>query len=216
MSFKDLLAELNQEQETLAKAMAPAGDGEGEEGDGDGEGDDAAIQAAADEGGEGGAGADAGNADDGEDEGDDLVKALGLKPTKVTVAGKDVEAFDGTVLVKSLIAQNTALSGQMSEAEQVMKSLAGMNKALIKQVTELRKSVDALAGQPRGRRSAVVTLPDGGQPPKQEAIKPDQFMAKCLDAMRAGKINAGEVAEANAFVNSGLAPSESLIAKVMG
>jgi hypothetical protein len=163
--------------------------------------------------------ADDGKGGEGGDDDADLMKSLGLKPTKVTVDGKDVEAFDGAQLVKSLMTQNAALKASNQETQQALKSLIEQNIALAKQVQTIHKSVSAIASSGRGRKSATVVVSggdggDGGEQ-KPKGMAPREFLSKALDAQRAGRITAQEVAEAESHIGHGMQVPERITSKVL-
>lgn len=152
-----------------------------------------------------------------EEESDDkLGKSFKLKDAK----GKTIEAFDGMPLLKSLIKANKVLLQESVGTKKLLKALVANStatgKALAEQRkanAELKKSIDNVANAGRGRRSQVTVI--GGDDKGKGGMKPDEFMAKSLDAQRAGKISGQEVSLINASVNRGLMPSESLIRKVV-
>jgi hypothetical protein len=204
MSFEQLLTDIQSlgvEQETLSKAL-PSGEGE----------DDDKIQAAADDG----------KKDeedlvqkDGDDEDGDkpMSKSLGV----VTLEnGEQVDAIDGTELVKSLMARVETSEGQMQKALEGAVGLIKSQGAMIKSLSE---QVSKLAGAGRGRK-AVVTVtektPAGTPMNKSEAagMTGQEFMAKALSAQAAGKILAKDVSAIEMYLNRGMQIPEHLIARV--
>lgn len=204
--FQALLEELG----TLAKAMPAAGE------------DDKNIQAAAGAaGGEGdgkGEGAGAGNGDGGEGGGqgenqeDDEVFG---KSFAVTLPdGSTVEAFDGTAMMKALNdkvvrleASNQALAADRDAALQVVTQSIGLFKSLQGTVTKLQADVNRLANAGTGRRAVVNVLdkPGTGQPlAKSDGLSAGDLKAKALEAQRAGRIGATEVARVDAYLGKSL------------
>lgn len=215
MSFDKLMAELNglaADQETMRKAL-PAGDGE----------DDQNIQAAAAEGGD----MDDENDDvDGHeepdgDEGQPLGKSLGA----VTLEdGTQVEAVDGTELVKSLMDQveqfgqkQTASESQMAKALESCVTLIKGQGDLIK---SLNDKVARLSGEGRGRKTVlnVSEKPAAGtQLAKSEptGLTGAEFMAKSHAAFDAKKITGVELTTIDVCLRSGTAIDPSVIQKVL-
>lgn len=216
MSFDKLLSELQQlqseQEETMSKAL-PADDGK----------DDEKIQAAAEEGGamdasnepDGDEGADAGAGDgDGDgDEGKPMAKSFTLKLED----GTEVEATDGTELVKSLTQRLEKTEGQMAKAlEQAVGLIKGQGD-LIKSLTE---QVKKLSGEGRGRKAvvSVVEKPAPGTTmakSEPQGLTGEEFMTKAMDAMKAGKITSLDVATAEACLNRGAAIPASIIQRVV-
>lgn len=205
--FDQLVAELD----TLAKAL-PA----------DKDDDAQAIAAAAAEGG-GEAGGD-GDADDmgGEPDGD-ADDMGGKKPMaksfQVTLEdGTTMEAVDGAEMVKSLQNQVANLEGSIAKAltgaVEAIKAQGEMIKSLNSQVRSLRSSG-------AGRKTAVSvhepviakSMPSAGA---KEGISSEEFMAKAMDAFKAGRIAALDVATVEACINRGEQPAAHIVKSVLG
>lgn len=213
MSFEKLLSELQElgaEQETLNKAL-PADDGK----------DDDKIQAAAADGGDGdgdgdGAGDGDGDGDDakGDKDGDEpMGKSLG---TVTLESGEQVDAIDGTELVKSLMARVETSEGQMQKALEGAVGLIKSQGAMIKSLSE---QVNKLAGAGRGRKAMLTVTektPAGQQMSKSEpaGMSGEEFMAKALTAQAAGKILAKDVSAIEMYLNRGMQIPAHLIARV--
>lgn len=201
--FDELLGEL----ETLAKAQ-PADDG-----------DDKIVAAAADGGGQVDGKPDGdegmGGAGDGDgDEGKPMTKSF-----KVTLAdGSVVEAQDGTELVK-------ALQDRVEETEGVLAKALDTAVALIKsqgeQIAALSGKVKALSSEGKGRKAvlSVVEKPAAGtdlaKSTAEQGMKPEEFMAKALDAQRDGRLTGIEVATAEAYLNRGQPVPANIIERVV-
>lgn len=216
MSFDKLMAELNSlatDQETMRKAL-PAGDGE----------DDQNIQAAAAEGGdmddEDDEGVDGHKEPDG-DEGQPLGKSLG---TVTLEGGEQVEAIDGTELVKSLMEQveqfgqkQTTSESQMAKALESCVTLMKGQGDLIK---SLQNKVSQLSGEGRGRKTVlnVSEKPAAGtQLAKSEpqGLTGTEFMAKSHAAFDAKKITGVELTTVDVCLRSGTPIDPSIIQKVL-
>lgn len=208
--FEKLLGEiagLAAEQESMAKAL-PADNGE----------DEATIQAAAAEGGAGPQEPDAddkGGAPDGDadDEGKPMAKSF-----KLTLEdGTELEAQDGTELVKSLQERIEKNEGNMAKA---LESTVGLIKAQGEMIKSLTEKVTKLSGEGRGRKTvvSVVEKPAAGATMvKSEAagMSADQFFAKALDAQKSGRISGTEIAIAETCLNRGEAIPAHIIQRVV-
>lgn len=211
--FDALLAELQGEVDTMAKALPPV--------DGDGDGDDDADPAdtgAADKKIAAAAGSepdgDEGDPDGGDGDGDEpQVMGKSMPAVRAIVNGQEVEAVDGTELVKSLMTQVEALGKKATGAEdRMVKALEGTltvvkaQGALIKSLTE---QVAALRGAGRGRK-ATVTVQDPPaltkSLPGADAVKvhPEQVMAKALSAQQQGRLTSLDVARVEGYMQAGI------------
>lgn len=201
--FAALLAEL----EPLAKAMPKADCDDKKAGEGDAAddkaGDDKIAAAAA----------------DGAAEGDDGEEPFG-KSFKVTLDdGTEVDAFDGTAMMKALHGQIEILQADRdgmfkaltaaTEAVKFAREAIGEQGALIK---SLQGEVAALRNTGSGRRSVVsvlekpnTTVPAG----KPDPLTPATYMAKALSLQGQGKLSAVDIARGEAHLNKfGQLPAE--------
>ena len=218
-NFDALLAELQGEVDTMAKALPPIdGDDEDEDDQADTGVADKKIARAAGEEPDG----DESDPEGGDGDGDEP-KMMGksMQAVRAIVNGEEVDAVDGTELVKSLMGQVETLGKQASGAEarmakaleqtlSVVKSQGTLIKALTEQVASLRN-----AG--RGRK-ATVTL---AEPPTmaksmQQAPQstPGELMTKALSAQSAGRITSLQVARVESYLNSGIALPADLAAAI--
>lgn len=207
--FEKLMSELGQlgsAQEEMTKAL-PADDGKDEE----------KIQAAAGEGGLGDGDADdkGGKADgDADDKDEPMAKSF-----KFTLEdGTEVEAQDGTELVKSLHARMDANEGNMFKALETAVNLIKGQGDLIK---SMQDQIKKLSGEGRGRKavvsvvektSATETMAKSIQQP--EGMTSDVFFAKAFTAQREGRISGTEIAMAEACLNRGEAIPASIVQRV--
>lgn len=212
--FEKLMGELSQlsvNQDTIAKAL-PADDGNGDE----------KIQAAA-EGGD----ADQGKKDDDDDkdkggEGAPMTKSLGV----VKLAdGTEVEAEDGTELVKSLMARFDASDSNMTKAIGGMVDLFKKQGETIAAQGEMIKSLNdkigALSNEGRGRKTVISVTEKqaaGEQMAKSESqgMTAQEFMAKSNAAFDAGKITGRDLTVIDVSLRQNVAIDPGLIAKVVG
>ncbi len=198
MSFEKLMAELSSlsaDQETMAKAL-PADDGKDEE----------KIQAAAGEGGSDG---------DADAEGDNPM----AKSFKFTLEdGTEVEAQDGSELVKSLQDRIVANETTMAKA---LESAVGLIKGQASMIKSLSDSVKKLGGEGRGRK-AVVSVVEKPAPGASTLAKSDPagvshevFFAKAMAAQKEGRLSGMDIAMAESCLNRGEVIPQSIVARVM-
>lgn len=219
MSFDKLLEEL----ETLQKAI-PADEGAA---------DDERIEAAAAEGnpdadGDGlndvtGQAVDAEDADvddekrDGEGEGEGDEVPMGKSFSLKLDDGTEIEAVDGTQLVKSLMARVEASEEQAAKGLEMAVSLLKQQGEMIK---SLQGQVAKLANEGRGRKTVVsIAEKKSVAEPLQksqsdEGIPVGEFMAKCLSLQAAGKLTGLDVARAESALNKGLPVPADIMARV--
>lgn len=207
--FDKLMEELKglqADQDLMTKAL-PADDGKDEE----------KIQAAAAEGGSDHEEPD--GDEDGEGMGDgDADDASMAKSFKFTLEdGTEVEAQDGTALVKSL-------QDRVDQTEQTMAKALETAVGLIKGQGDLIKSmqdqIKKLSGEGRGRKAvvSVVEKPVAGTMAKSmqpEGVSPDEFFAKALTAQREGRISGTDIALAETMLNRGQPIPEGILKRVM-
>ena len=208
-NFEALMAELNSEVAEMTKAMPAPGDEDDDTVDTD-DTDKKVMAAAAD-----------GDADDegGPADGDADDKPMMGKSMTVEIDGKQVEAVDGTELVKSLMGQVEQLGGKLTASEdKLAKALTetlGVVKSQGAVIKSLQESVARLASAGRGRKSAVVVHEPGTDlsksQPGGEAVNNNQIMAKALSAQTAGRLSSVDVARVESYINMGAAvPAEIL------
>lgn len=207
--FDKLMQELNglqADQETMAKAL-PADDGKDEE----------KIQAAAAEGGlDGDADAD-GDADDKDGEGKPMTKSF-----KFTLEdGTEVEAQDGTELVKSLGARIDSTEQSMVKA---LDTAIGLIKGQGELIKSLSDRVSKLSGEGRGRKAVVSVVEKPSATTHTETMakslvpdgmSTDAFFTKALAAQRDGRISGGDIAMAETMLNRGQPIPPSILQRVM-
>lgn len=219
-AFEKLMAELNgaaSDQDTMRKAL-PAGDGE----------DDKNIQAAAAEGG-GMDGKKVDGAVDGkpndDDDEDDDDKPLGKSLGPVTLPdGTQVEAVDGTELVKALQDEVKQLGAKQAEGESQMVKALEQCVTLVKGQNAMLKSMQdeltKLRGEGRGRKT-VLTVTEkpgaGDQMHKSEhtGMTSAEFMAKSDAAFKAHKITGVEYTTIDVSLRTGSPVNPELIQKVV-
>lgn len=220
-AFDALLADIEavgSETETLAKSL-PAEGAEGAEGDAANVAA-AAAEAGAEGAGEGGEGGE-GEAKDGEG-GDELAKSFKVKLED----GTEIDAFDGSALLKSLTDRVEASEATIAGALQGVVKVVTSQTALIK---SLQGEIARLGGEGKGRK-AVITLHDkpgasdlakslggeGGQGGESEGLSGEDFMLKALDAQKVGKLTGLQVSIAENHINMGQQPPVEIVRAVMG
>lgn len=218
--YEKLLEEL----ETMAKAM-PGDEGADDDkiqaaaaaanpdADGDGEndvtGDDLNPEGLGDEGkgeGEGGG--------DGDDE-ETMGKSFALKLED----GTELEAIDGTELVKSLMARVESNEGTVMKALGTAVDLLGKQGNMIK---SLQDEVKKLAGEGRGRKTVVSVSekPVAGATMAKsqgaaDGLSANEFMAKALAAQASGRLTGLDVARAESALNKGLPVPQDVVNRVI-
>lgn len=223
MSFEKLLSDLDELQK-LQKS-APADDQLDAEGEGAADvSDDADIAAAAAEGADAGDHAEP-DADDfgGKPDGDADDELMGKSFRFTLEDGQEVEAVDGTELVKSLMARFDAFGSTVAQKEEAMTKALGAAVDLIKSqgeaIASLQTEVKRLASEGRGRKAvvSVAEKPAAGTMMKSEpaGISGEEFMAKALSAQKVGRITALEVSKAEGYLLKGLAVPADIVNRVL-
>ena len=209
-NFEALLAELNTEVESMAKAL-PAATNDMPPGDEDEVNDDAVDTAATDK--KVMAAAGDGDADD--------APMMGKSMT-VEIDGKQVEAVDGTELVKSLMGQVEQLGGKLTASEdKLAKALTetlGVVKSQGAVIKSLQDTVAKLATAGRGRKSAVVVHEPGTDLTKSQPagsqMSVQEIMAKALSAQTAGRLTGIDVARVEGYLNQGAAVPADILSRL--
>jgi hypothetical protein len=200
--FDKLLGEL----ETMTKAL-PSADAS----------DDKKIQAAA---GEGGDDVNAKKEGEGEDgEGGEMAKSF-----KVTLAdGTELEAQDGTELVKSLMdkvgAQEDLMVKALDQTLTIIKAQGEQLKAQDGLIKSLTTKVEALGKQGTGRKSILDVHAQASTLAKslgaqEQGPTPQDIMAKSQAAFAAGKISGQEANTIDVSLRMGAAIEPALLAKL--
>jgi len=209
--FDKLMAELSSlsaDQEVMTKAL-PADDGKDEE----------KIQAAAEDGGLDGDADDEGGKPDGDadDKGDKPM----AKSFKFTLEdGTEVEAQDGSEMVKALSDRVTLIEGEKDGLAKALESAVGVIKGYAPLIKSLQEQVIKLGGEGRGRKT-VVSVMEKPAPAavlaKSEpaGVSHDVFFAKAMDAQKQGRISGTDIAVAESCLNRGEAIPQSIVARVM-
>lgn len=215
--YEKLLEEL----ETMAKAM-PGDEGADDDkiqaaaaaanpdADGDGE-NDVTGDDLNPEGGEG-----LGDEGEGDGDGDETMgKSFALKLED----GTELEAIDGTELVKSLMARVESNEGTVMKALGTAVDLLGKQGNMIK---SLQDEVKKLAGEGRGRKTVVSVSekPVAGATMAKsqgaaDGLSANEFMAKALAAQASGRLTGLDVARAESALNKGLPVPQDVVNRVI-
>lgn len=158
--------------------------------------------------------------EDDEDGEDDDEKPMGKSFSVTLPGGEEVDALDGTLLVKALRDDLLASQGEvrtsLNQIGEVLTRTTAILKSLASDNATLRAEIDALASAGRGRKSslsvhekpATVAAPAPAVPSRQEVL------AKALAAQQAGKISGYEVALAEGYINRGQTLPASLLSRI--
>src|SRR5260221_332990 len=132
--------------------------------------------------------------------------------------GTEVEAVDGTELVKSLSARIDATEEvtvkALSHAVEMIKAQGAMIKSL-------GAKVEQLSGAGRGRKT-VITVAEKPGPTAEILAKSDsasmtgaEFMVKAMDAFSANRITGLDVSRIESYLNRGLEVPKDIAARVL-
>lgn len=208
MSFEKLLEELD----VMAKSFDDAAK------------DDEKIKAAA---AEGDADADGEHAEpdgDEDEEGNEPGQPMGKSFAFMLENGEQIEAMDGTELVKSLMDRVDATEGVMAKALGQAIGLIGKQGDRLNEQSELIKSLRAdvtkLSGEGRGRK-AVLSVAEKTAPGEQlakseSAMTKQEFFAKANAAFDTGRITGKELTVIDVSLRSGSEIDQGLVSKVVG
>ena len=214
--YEKLLEEL----ETMAKAM-PGDDAADDDKiaaaaananpDADGDGDNDVTGEHIEPDGDEGVGAEGGDGDGDETMG----KSFALKLED----GTELEAIDGTELVKSLMARVESNEGTVMKALGTAVDLLGKQGNMIK---SLQDEVKKLAGEGRGRKTVVSVSekPVAGATMAKsqgaaDGLSANEFMAKALAAQASGRLTGLDVARAESALNKGLPVPQDVVNRVI-
>lgn len=212
MSFDKLLGDL-EELQKLQKS-APADEGGPAAGSDE---DDEKISAAAEEGAtEEGAADEADTDDDSESSEGEEEAPLGKSFRFQLDSGEEVEAVDGTELVKSLMAR---FDSQESTVAKALGAAVDLIKSQGAALASLQNEVKRLGSEGRGRKT-VVSVAEKPAPATMEKSEPaglsgDEFMAKALVAQAAGRITGLQVSIAEGSLLKGLAVPADIVKRVL-
>lgn len=205
--------ELLEELEVMAKSMEAGADedddreGDDLDGDGDGEEDEAEGETESKEKGE---------AESDDEDGEEFGKSFVMKMEN----GEEIEAVDGTALVKSLMSRLDETETSMGQALKQTVALVSKQSELIK---SLQSEVRSMATSGRGRRTVVnvhekqpLTKSDTDADTQKGGLTVGEVMAKAIDAQKSGRITGTDVAVAEAHLNRGSTIPDRILTRIMG
>ena len=100
-----------------------------------------------------------------------------------------------------------------------MKSAVSLIKSQGEKLAALQGQVAKLSGEGRGRKTAVSVLDKPTTLAKSEGaadgVTGEEFLVKCLDAQKTGRISGLEVSIAEAHINKGQQPPASIVQRVL-
>jgi hypothetical protein len=216
-AYAELLKEL-QDMETLAKAMpnegaddakikAAAAAGEAGEADGDEETDEEREEREERE---------AREDEEGKDEGDPMGKSF-----TATINGEEVEAIDGTALVKALMGRidesESDLAKALGAAVSMLKSTSATVTKQAKEISLLKSQVAAIGSQGAGRKT-TLSISDkavAGVADKAPSLTAEAIMAKAYAAADKGRITWREAALVDGALRAQQVPDSGLLSKIM-
>ncbi len=243
MSFTDLIGKLETlgKSQSLddankdAKVAAAAADGVAAAGDGKGAGDAGTVVATGTEAKD----KDGGDGDDElgksftlvledgqEVEGFDGTKLLkSLRQRVMTSEASIKSAAEEAVQGQSAMAKAIeVIAAQDAHLTNLAKSFGDQVKTITEQselIKSLRADLDEVRNQSAGRRSVINPSQVSTANPlvkslknDEEGLQPQEFLAKCLDLQRDGKMSLQEVAMAEAAIVSNVAVHASIVNKV--
>jgi hypothetical protein len=206
--YEELLADLD----LMAKASPPASnpaaggdqggdaidDDEDQDQDGDGDGQDQ------DQDGDG---------QDQDQDGDG--EMFGKSMTMLDEDGNQIEAFDGTAMVKSLVARLDANESNMTAALTKAIEVMGNQDKMIKSLAD---QVKTLGSAGRGRRT-VVSMHDSASMAKALPVADKlptglDMMAKALTAQKEGRLTSVDVAVAEGYLQKGMPIPENIVRRI--
>jgi hypothetical protein len=204
---------MSQQFAELLKSLSAVAD-EQDNGPAAGNDDETIAAAAADSG----VSADANPEDDADDAGEADAAPVAKSLVATGADGEELEVVDATEILKSLEAKQTEHGDVLAKALGTMTSIAQKQGELIK---SLQAEVKALAAQGRGRKTLVTVSerPDTGAMAKSQAaaqptVTPQQIMAKCLTAQKAGTMTSLDVARAEVAINNGVAVPADILSRI--
>lgn len=158
--------------------------------------------------------------DEGEGEGDgDDEETMGKSFALKLEDGTELEAIDGTELVKSLMARVESNEGTVMKALGTAVDLLGKQGNMIK---SLQDEVKNLAGEGRGRKTVVSVSekPVAGATMAKsqgaaDGLSANEFMAKALAAQASGRLTGLDVARAESALNKGLPVPQDVVNRVI-
>lgn len=205
-SLLDDLISLQQEQDTMSKALGDDVDDE-EIQEAAGEADE--LENAESKGKKEPDGDEDG--EDVDDDGDGDGELMGKSFMIETENGEQVEAFDATLLIKSLTDKSNATEEFVSKAINQMTTVIGGQSQMIK---SLQAEVIALKSAGRGRKTVVSMNEPATTMKKSLPTSRDDIMAKCMSAFNENKISGLDVSRAESYLNNNQPVPADILARI--
>lgn len=195
------------------KEMAPTDDEAAKDEGADAEDEDSGEDASEDE--EDGTEAEATDGDEDEDE------SLGKSLTLTGSDGEPVEVYDGTELVKSLVAAqeriarhlNVALSAATTLAKK-LDERAAQAEDQSRLVKSLQEQVAKLGAQGKGRKTVLSVHEKPSVTPASHAPQPTEVLAKARSLLMEGAFSSIDVARVETYLGRGLPLPEDLSSRL--
>lgn len=154
---------------------------------------------------------------DDEDDEDDEDAPMGKSFAVQLADGSTAEVFDGAAALASLQEDQRGLRKSLAQAGKVIRQQTDLMKAQATRIGDLTDVVNRLGDGGRGRKTKLTVFNKGGaQDASVPGIEPREFLAKALDAQKAGRITGAEVARAEAYLGRGLALPDDIVSAVSG
>jgi hypothetical protein len=155
---------------------------------------------------------------------DDVLSGLGKSFALKLENGDELEAVDGTELVKSLITRLDTQESTVAERNETLQKALGVTVDLIKglsaEVGTLRTQFAAFGSGGAGRKTTVSISekPSTGTMQKSEpdGMSAHAFLAKAEEAMNSGRITGMDLSLAETSVNRGVPVRDDIVRRVLG
>lgn len=140
-----------------------------------------------------------------EEEDDDVIEEAAeekeMTKAMLLANGETMEFIDGTEMVKSLSARLDSQSGELAKA---LTSATELIKSMGAEIDALKSDVKRIAASGAGRKSAKTVPAVGGE------VSGEVFMAKALNAQKAGRLSALQVSIAEGYLQRGIQVPDSI------
>jgi hypothetical protein len=157
---------------------------------------------------------DNGDDDDGEYSDDEL--PMGKSIRVKLESGEEIEAYDGSEMIKSIHNDVGSAKVAMASAVQLIKDLSSRVASQGEMIKSLQNNLSAVSDKGRGRKAtlSVHEKPLSSNLQKSEGISPTEFMTKALAAQRAGKLTGYDISVAESCLGRGMAVPGHIVSRV--
>ncbi len=170
--------------------------------------------------------------DDMDEDYEDDDKMMGKSFTVKLEDGTELEAVEGTELMKSLMLKVNDNRDSMEKALGLaVTNLKSFSEKLTRQTTvvksqgdlikSLQENIERIGDQGKGRKT-VISVHEKRSPEElrksdetEQGLGRQEFMAKALSAQREGKVTGLELSQAESYLNRGMSIPESIVNKVL-